>query len=411
MITLTRSKWILNFAAVALTLGAVSQALASSPPAYPYSLLRKGEFKGSILGSYYDSTRNFDSTGSQAFLPNAGHLTSIHGNLHLSYGIIENLTVFTNLEYINNHFENSQLSIQNSGGPGDAELGVRVGSNDLPIRIFADLSAMLPMYGRLSAADWSSFNLSSTPPQGTGVMELRAYGTLEFPFTPTFFIGAGAGYTRRSAGFSDFVNYAAYLKYEKPRGLFAKLGFVGTASVLEDQYTSKTTSSERASTVMAGSLMYNSINPTFVKADAILGTYISSDSFISLGGQYGVSGKNTSQGPLMFLAVGIDIGGKQPDSGYDKSNKGFQQYYFSAKTIEVNTSLNLVLIDKGRNEGVVKDEYFDLFEPDQKDGSFGETIARAQVIEVGPTRSKLKVLEFFKETFLEEGIVVRRPVH
>jgi hypothetical protein len=403
------SKWILKLLPLTLSWVAAPFSFAASPPAFPYGQLSKGEFKSSLAGTYYDSTKNLDSTDNPTLLPNAGHVRSIHGNLHLSYGIIENLTVFSNLEYINNYIENSQLSLQNAGGPGDAEVGIRVGSKDIPVRLFADLSVQLPMYSRLSAADWAKMTLKSTAPQGTGVMELKAFGTLEFPVTPTFFLGATAGYTKRGNAFSDLFNYAAYIKYEKPRGLFAKLGVLGATSIFEDKYTGRVVD-DRAATVLGGSFMYNSINPSFIKADALLGTYITEDSFVSVGGQYEVSGKNISQGPLGLVAVGVNFGGKSKDSGYTHSNKGFQQYYFAAQVVQVNSGLNLVLIDKGRSDGVVLDEYLDLFEPDQSDGSFGETIARAKVTEVGPTRSKLKVLEFYKETFLEEGIVVRRPV-
>ncbi len=400
---------LLTLVLLAIGILASMDTVFAYPHLLPQNLLKQNEFRAAIGGSYYQTRHNLDSAGDSQALPNGGRVASLGAQLHAQYGLLQQITLFGNIGYVRNQIENSRFTIENAGGPSEGELGLRMGFHDLPVRLFADLSAQIPLYSRPGGTQWATLNGSSSPPQGTGATDLRASATIEVPLTENFFLGGSMGYTRRSAGFSDLIIGSAYGLYQKPRGPFVRVGILGQTSALEDQFTGRVVN-DRAASLLAGSLIYNSINPSFAKADLLLGTYVSADSFVSIGSQYEVAGNNTSRAPLVFAALGVHFGGKTSDSGYSASNKGFQTYYFSAKVVQVNSALNLILIDKGKSDGVVADEYLDLFEPDKNDGTFGETIARAKVAEVGPTRTKLKVLEYYKEAFLQEGIIVRRPV-
>jgi hypothetical protein len=127
----------------------------------------------------------------------------------------------------------------------------------------------------------------------------------------------------------------------------------------------------------------------------------------------------------MIVSLGLDFGKEShKDHKEDKENvaqnsqrpKGFQEYYLPSRVIQSNNALKLLLIDKGRNDGITVGELLDIFEPNHSDGTFGAVLGRGRVLEVGPTRSKIQVLDFFKQApnggnpKIEEGFVVRRPV-
>jgi hypothetical protein len=97
-----------------------------------------------------------------------------------------------------------------------------------------------------------------------------------------------------------------------------------------------------------------------------------------------------------------------PDE-YGKSNKGFVEYAFEAKVLRSVDRLNLVKIDKGSSDGVAMDQIFDIFAV-KSNGTLGEPIARAKVISTKSNEAALTVLEYFKETWIEEGYLAKRPL-
>jgi len=58
---------------------------------------------------------------------------------------------------------------------------------------------------------------------------------------------------------------------------------------------------------------------------------------------------------------------------------------------------------------VATGQIFDVFAV-KPNGETGETIARAQVSAVKLSEASLIILEYFREVWIEEGFVVKRPL-
>jgi hypothetical protein len=71
--------------------------------------------------------------------------------------------------------------------------------------------------------------------------------------------------------------------------------------------------------------------------------------------------------------------------------------------------MNLIKIDKGSQDGVELNQEYDVFLVKQN-GATGEAVARARVTSVKPTEAALTITEFFREVWIEEGFLVKRPL-
>ena len=374
------------------------------------SALEPGQGLVGLGASYLKTKASYGDGGERNRLLSNGELTSATGVLFGEYGLLQGFSLLANLELVANSLSvSSTPAVSNaSSGLGDAQLGARFMSATTPIRISGDAFVQLPLYTRLSAADWSTLSTNSPVPLGNGATVFGLFGEAELPLSGDFSAGAGLGYTARSAGFSNVMPYRFYAKFDEKRGLFARLGFSGQITVGEDIYTG-TNNNERGRAVIAGSQRYNAMNPTAFSLDLMFGTYIGQTFFVNAGAMIPLSGKNTPIETTYALAVGFDLGAKK-ETEYTKSNRGFQQYTFASRVLQSNNKLRQVLIDKGRNDGVKIGEFMDIFEPDTSAGAFGDTVARGRVTEAGPTRSKIQLKEHYKQIRVEEGFVVRRPV-
>lgn len=376
--------------------------------------LDEGQANFGIGGSYFKTTSSFGESGQKEEMASGSSLQSIRSILFGSFSPLKNFSLFSHIDYVSNTFKmpatSGTASFSNSAsGLGDADIGFRYSSIDTPIRFFVDGFIQFPLYKRLTPDKWAALDAQSTVPLGNGATLYGLGGTGELPVGENVFAGVGLNYAMRSAGFSNIFPYRVYVKYDEPKGLFGRIGLVGQFTAGEDQFTG-TTNRERSRNIIGGSQAYNAINPTFLKAELAAGTYLGKSVFLNLGTQIPLTGKNSPRQPVYLAMLGFDLGGKAKTSEYTKSNRGFQSYYKASKVIQANNKLKLALIDKGRNDGIKIGEYLDIFEPDSPEGAFGETVARAKVIEAGPTRSKIQVMEYYKHKRIEEGFVVRRPV-
>jgi len=375
----------------------------------PNTALEKGQARLGLTGSYFSSSNNFNQEGekvaSQTF-------QVLGGGLFGHYGMSDEFTALAALSGANHRVDATTTTLTGTGLT-DLEIGLRYQPKQIPVRLIFDASALFPLYSRLSPEKWASNRIDRDIPLGGGATELALQATFELPVSHTFYVGAGASYVNRSAGFSSLLNYSGYLKYEDPQNVFARFGVIGQSPITDDQYKSQaltTTVNERSTAAIGGANAFNTINPSHLKIDAALGIFFNKHILASIGFQLPMTGKNIAQGATFFAAIGYEWGATPKNSGYEHSNRGFQEYYLAAKVIQANNQLKQILVDKGKSEGIKVGELLDVFEPNQGEGTFGETVARGRVLEVGPTRTKIKLLEFFKETKIQEGFVVRRPV-
>ncbi len=385
----------------------------------PASALSQGELRLGLGGSYLKTTSNFDSAGTKNSLLSAGSFESLQADLFAQYGISNVITLVANIPYVQNTVigvstvDRTQTITTSGSGAGDGTFGVRYEPFRNPVRIIGDLQLQFPLYSRLTTDQWPVLTTGSVAPQGTGVTEFTVMGRVEYPIATDIYLGAALGHTARTGGFSNLLPYEGYFLYEQTKGVFARLGLRGAIAIADDQFVGSpppTTPKDRASNVIAGSQAYNAINPSYLNVSGAIGTYIGKSVFVNLGGELPLLGKDIPASPLFTATLGFDLGGKDLDSGYTHSNRGFQEYYLTCKVIRANNNLRQILIDRGSNDQIRVGELLDVFEPDGKNGTFGETVGRGRVLEVGPTRAKIQVLEYFKEIALQEGFVVRRPV-
>lgn len=384
----------------------------------PKSILEPDESRLGLAGSYFQTSKNFDVNGNRSPLPGNNNFQSLKGTIFFQYGVSPDITLYSDLELVSNTASGTSLITGNGiwhtrRGLGDADLGLRYRANETPIRFYLDAAVQVPFYSRISADSWARFDETSGLPSGDGVTEFKGFLTAEAPLQTDLYLGLGLGYTLRNYGFSNFLPYTAYLKYEQTHKFFARFGVSGQATAGQDSFTGATPN-DRSPNVLAGSTAFNSINPSFLKLDGLTGLYLYDAVFVTAGIQYPIFAKNTPVEPLFIAAFGMNLGGhKAHETEYQHSNRGFQEYYFPSHVVQVNNVLKMVLIDKGKGDGVRIGELMDIFEPDTTEGNPGRALGRGKVIEVGPTRSKLEILEFFskEEVQLQEGFVVRRPVH
>jgi hypothetical protein len=397
-------------------------AFAATAPELPLSTdaLDTGELKVGLGGSYLSTTSNFDRFGNRQSLPgSAPSFRSIQGDLFLQYGATSDLTALLNVPYVSNAATGPAVGATGAvngltaTGAGDLTGGLRFQTSVTPVRTSFDATVQYPLYGRLQRDDWARLKPAGPVPIGTGVTELSLFGRISYPLGDDLALAGGAGFTARTGGFSNLLPYEAFLKYEEKRGLFARVGVRGFATISDDEFANfdqTALPNERQTAAEAGSQLFNAINPSRVAASLAVGAYFGRSVFISGGAELPLMGKDVPVQPLFTAVLGFDFGGKDAAPKYRHSNRGFQEYYLTSRVVRVNNQLRQILIDKGSGDMIKKGELLDMFEPDGKDGTFGDTVARGRVIEVGPTKSKIQLLEYFKEEPAQEGFVVRRPV-
>lgn len=385
---------------------------------YPKGRLDAYGVRAGLAGRYYNTANNFDGSGQSVALPtgNAAHLSKGIGFFEI--GINERFSFFSEVDYIYNAVETS--AFQNSGtGLGHLSAGLQFYNRKAPVYLLATLAGKIPLYSRAGSDVWSATSNTVSVPLGDGASQLLALGGLEIPLSENLYIGGGVGFLGRTQGYSSAFPYRAYLRYEKRYSVFFKVGVAGQQTSFSDKYTDEISPADRSNAVLGDSEAFNATNPSFGQFQATLGGYLTDTTFLGITGGADLYGKNSSQGFFVSGALGFEFS-KPNEKGtpdYHHSNRGFQTYSMEAKVIQVNNRLKQALINKGLRNGIQLGELLDIFglsKSTAPENSSNQAIGRAKVIEAGPTRSKIEVLEFFtpdtQPVRIEEGFVVRRPI-
>ena len=373
-----------------------------------------------VTSDYFSTTQNFDSYG-KLFIPSQLQNYSRFGaDLTGSLGWTERLTFFGNLSWARTQVD-TVTATGSSFGLADQMLGANyrvIGSSTTghtPSRLLVDLQNRLdiPAYSN------SDSDLNDSPWLGDASQDFSVGGFLKTPLlqkqTRTLFLEGGLAYTYRSGGFSSALPWSVFLDLDTPeKGWLFRLGMSGLYSLNTDPTTPN--SSKSAGT--GGSFMSNAINPTLMTVAGQLGYRLDRKFDIITGASQSIAGHNAPAGFQIFGGLLIRIGGSAPTlspaklspAEYGKSNQGFVNYQGAeAKVLKTNDRLNIIKINKGSNDGVELGQNFDIFSV-KPNGEIGDAVARGRVSSIKGDEAVLSVTEYFREVWIDEGFVARRPI-
>lgn len=378
--------------------------------------------------SFLSTDTNYDSDG---LLMTPLGLTSyqrVQTDLLLNYGISSRLSLFGRIGWAYVGVE----SVSRSGksfGLADQSIGMNYrlftgssGTDGSNAEFLGPLDFQLQM--DFPAYSQQSLDEQQIPHLGDQSLDITAgaflTAWLHRSSTSLFELVGGAGATLRTRGFSSSLPFTLGLRYSQlPSGFRANLSLLGAQSLGTDARGEDLTllNSSQVSEGTGGSFITNAINPSALSIRATGGFETSAGlTFLGSATQtlFGRSAPNAFTFTLgLSKRFGPDTTKKSavqltPDE-YGKSNQGFINYSLEAKIQRVSDRLNLVRIDKGSLDGVQVGQTFDIFAV-RSDGSAGEPIARTRVSSVKSTEAALTIVEYFKEVWIEEGFIAKRPI-
>ncbi len=374
---------------------------------------------------FYSTKNNYSPSGSLISPSGLKNYTRLGFDFLTRYGINSRFSIFGRLSWLRNDISHDTLT-GNIFGFGDQSFGasfriLEPHTNPFSKKATLDLQLQgdFPFYSNKKAND------NNTPFLGDGSVDITGGAFLSFPLSKkpesSFLILGSGGLTWRTGGFSAALPWSLFVQYSHEESWSAKLGGVGFYSLKTDPNgVSGNTGS--AGSGGGGSFIINTINPSLgalrgeisYHVDPHLGFTLALTQ--SLWGQAAPAGLNVFFG----LSASFDLkkySASEPSPSpkkltppeYGKSNQGFVDYAFEAKIMRISDRLNLLKIDKGSQEGVEVGQVFDIFSL-KKDGNLGEVIARAECTHVKPNEAALKIIEYFKEIWIEEGFITKRPL-
>ena len=237
---------------------------------------------------------------------------------------------------------------------------------------------------------------------------------------------AGVGYQHRSGGFSSAIPWSLDARYlPRDSGFLGSIGFYGQQSLSTDDRANNNVlvTTSAAGEGSGGSFVTGAINPGFLVFRAKVG-YLNVDawSFSALLNKT-VTGHFVPAATTFGILIEKQFGSASPSrsidparsanpaslapSEYGKSNQGFVTYGTEAKVLRVSDRMGLIRVDRGSQDGVEVGQIYDVFST-KPDGSPGEAVARCRVTSVKVSEAALKIEEYFKEVWIDEGFIARR---
>lgn len=359
---------------------------------------------------YYSATQNFDQNAVQVTPPGLGSYKRLEIDLTGQFGLLDRFSIFARLAWA--RVAVNQFSATNTTyGFADQALGANFRVYETPLQrgqwtahsLDLQFQTDFPLYNATdsnpSAPVLGDHSVDITP-GGFGHAVVWQDSEEAAVFT------AGTGYTFRTKGFSAQIPWTLAGSLEqKTAGLLLNAAIFGTASLNKQNPASPGTTSAGS----GGSFITGGVNSETVILRGKVGYQFNPDSQLLLAYERGVWGQNAPVGNNVWLGYRATFGATGEESPFSKSNTGLQQYNLDAKVTKVNDRVNRVEIDKGFDEGVDKGQIFDLFTT-SADGEALEAVARAQVNSVKSSEAALTVIEYFKEVYINPGLVAKRLV-
>jgi hypothetical protein len=266
-------------------------------------------------------------------------------------------------------------------------------------------------------------NSSSKPALGNQSFDVSIGGFLGIPiyqeerarwgFTP------GMGYMFRSGSIGKpqplFLWSAIFRRSPLEDGILLSAGVV-SAVCLNANPQENSPISILSPSGSGGSYITNSDYPRFIRGVASVGYQW--DPKVSLEGRIAtdLQGSAIASGTQWSASVTYRwdwSGSKPPESQtpaeYGKSNQGFVDYSGDAKVIGSDERSGILQINRGSENGIEPGQVFDLFST-RPNGDLIEVVARARVQSVQGKQATLKVTEYYREVWVENGFIAKRPV-
>lgn len=385
---------------------------------------REGQLRLGASFQYFSTDTNYDYQGTLLAPSGLEKYTRLVGDLDATLGLSSRLSAFGRLNWSRAEIDNTSRP-GNSFGLGDQTVGLNYRFYDRATDGGMVRSVGIQAQVDLPAYDNAKSDTDLTPHLGdqsidatiggfvTGRVLSNRNGSID--------LTGGAGYTYRNKGFAAALPWSFELAYRPAHrsGFSGSLMFYGVQTLKGDARANQFSlvSSTSVSAGSGGSYITGAINPTLLAVKGAVGYESSDDVAVKLTvmrtlyGQFQPSG--TTFGAMLEKRFGGEDSRRElrdeRGPGRAKSNSGFVSYSFEARVTRVNDRLHQVKIDRGSQDTVEPGQVFDLFTT-RTDGSLGEPVARARVTSVDTDHAVLTVSEYFKEVWIEEGFVAKRPL-
>jgi hypothetical protein len=323
----------------------------------------------------------------------------------------------------------STVALTGSGyGPGDQTVGLNYRILEKPHSVALDLQTQIdfPAY-TVTAVSTTANDPTLAPNLGDGSVDVTGgafltYILAEKATNSVKFVG-GAGYTYRTSSFSAAVPWNAQIALQPRReGFVAQAGAFGIQSLNTDSHPNNSTllNTSSGSLGTGGSYVTNAINPSHATLRGLVGWRTGDDFELTGTVAQSIWGHEAPNGLTLALGFQTHFGGEK-DTGpqdpalqstikYGRANRGYVNYDgLEAKVLRANDRFQLIKIDKGLDNGVQMGDTFDIFMTNA-DGSVGSAVARGRVTSAKGNEAAIKIEEYFKEVWIEEGFTARRPI-
>jgi len=367
------------------------------------------------------STANFNSDGQREAVSDLNRVTWIHSGISSSYGLNSSFSLFGTLKWAHQQVDHTTLNYSGTVfGPTDQSLGLNFRwplEKTSPTRAFGQtalefqLQADFPTYSNGQAVT------SGVPFLGEQTFDLTGGAFLRVPFGASqsdyWTVDLGSGLTWRSGGYS--LSIPAFVELQH---ITDRQGLVGKTSV-QGHFALGTDSNPLPSATngAGGSYAINAVNPNRLQWEGSIGYRFSPTVAVHMYGRAPIWGRQSAVmwtgGFQLEANLGRHAGPRRPEnqsaSEYGKSNQGFVNYTLEGKVLKTNDRLNLIKIDKGLQDGIQKGQILDIFTV-KEGGAAGEAIARGQVTSALDDQAVMTVIEYYKEIWIEEGFIIKKPI-
>lgn len=392
---------------------------------------RSGPRSGLILEprfTLYSTKENYNLTGTKAPLPLAGSLSRYYFELNGTYGVSDDFFIFARLSGLNS-VVTSNLFVGGSAsalGLSDQLVGAayRLWTSNNGSSQTAQFDVLIPAYSN------SQSRADGNPYLGDGSLDFTLGTFLDFalPISTAreYYLSLGAGFTKRSYGYSSALPWSLIFKRDPANGFYFAGGARGNISFKTDAATDNAV---LLSQVVAdqnrgagGSYLTNAVNPAWMIAEANLGYRTEGGTLFFGRFATPISGTSIPVGLQLTAGVQFDFTSRSNSDDENEAPKrerrtevvkpgAFQSYNLEASVTSTNDQLYLVKIDKGSSAGIEKGQIFDIFHVEVDALTQKKTekrIARAKVTYVKDDESALNVLEYFIDSWIEVGFSARR---
>lgn len=372
--------------------------------------------------SYYRTSTNYDTVAARYIPANMSSLTRIETDVEVAYAFHDRITAFGRLGWARLELDHKTAG-GNTYGFTDQLIGLsarvweRRDGDARAAQLTLQTEFEFPLYQNQDSVNTGGPFIGDQTMNVTGGAFLMA---------PLFTVGdgdlfakAGVAYQwrRPTSGYSTALPWSFQLGYSPAQtGLFANVSALGTVA-LQQLYdpTIAGAAVEGPVTLNAGgSYTSGSPNPTLITVRGRAGYQFAERANVSLAVSQATWGKVAPHG--LAVAATFEarwgMGSKNAPKGAlkdERPNKGFVNYSFEAHIVRTPDNHQLIKINKGSDQGVEAGQVFDIFSV-RTDGTISEAVARAKVAAASSDEASLSILEYFKEVWIEEGFIAKRPL-